>query len=488
MSESSKSGKVLTLTISNGLNVLINFLTLPYLLRTLSLEDYGTYGQVIMIIGILQGIFTYGLNQVSTIYLAKPDYSPHDVFHTLTKATAVMAFLSVLVMAVLTPSISAAFKNEKLTGFMFLSLINLFGQVPLPVFMSVLVFFNKVKSVAFITVVMNVLKVAVMLLSIQFFKSVSYLMSGLSLVSVLHLALLYLYVPSGIRRGGSFRKGLVRTFFNMSTPLVLAALVERSLIYVDGLMISVFLGTAEYAYYRAGAVEVPFVAGLYGAVATIVMPEVSRLFVSGKLREIIRLKRTAISATAFFVYPVLIYLVFFSGPLMSLYLSSNYATSVLVFAIFNLSLLIRINDYQDVLIVSGNSRYIFFSVIFSSVLNIGLNYMLIRYFGIAGSAMAFIISLFVFACLLARKSFGVLNCSANDIFDFKHKLIVIVLSSAIAALIYCLNDRFFRDVWFIVAAAPLYAVTLFYIGIRMKLLPATLLSDLKNKVTKSIYK
>jgi hypothetical protein len=76
----SKSAKVLVLTIGNGINILINFLTLPYLVRSLSFEDYGSYGQVIMIISLLQGIFTFNLNQIATVHFSHGKYSPIEVF------------------------------------------------------------------------------------------------------------------------------------------------------------------------------------------------------------------------------------------------------------------------------------------------------------------------------------------------------------------------------------------------------------------------
>ena len=67
--QSNRSFKVIIVAIGNGINVLINFLTLPYLVRSLSFDDYGTYGQVLMIITILQGFFTYNLNQIANLKL-----------------------------------------------------------------------------------------------------------------------------------------------------------------------------------------------------------------------------------------------------------------------------------------------------------------------------------------------------------------------------------------------------------------------------------
>ena len=76
--------------------------------------------------------------------------------------------------------------------------------------------------------------------------------------------------------------------FVMASPLAISSLIEKSLVYLDGVMVSAMLTTTAYAFYRAGAVEVPFVAGLYGSVTAIVMPEIAKLFSDNNLKEIIK--------------------------------------------------------------------------------------------------------------------------------------------------------------------------------------------------------
>jgi len=367
---------------------------------------------------------------------------------------------------------------------MLFSLVNLFGQVPIPIFMSVLVFYNRVQDTALLTVLSNLAKIAVMFIAIKGIGSVGTLMIGLSIISVLQCLAYYLLIPAEIRKGGIYNQLLTRALFTMATPLVLSALVEKSLVYLDGIMISAMLDTANYAFYRAGAVEVPFIATLYGAVATIVMPEVARLFHAGNFNEIIRLKRTAISGTAFFVYPVLVYLLFFSKPLMVFYLTDVYTARALIFAIFNLSLLIRINDYQDVLVISGNSRFIFFAVLTSSVVNLMLNALLIYFHGINGSAMAFIVSLFLFAGILAWKSTKILSCTLNQLFDFRQKGMLLMVSAIAAFCIQILLDACAGDVLFVIFVSPVYAMVVMAIGWKLGLSPSSLKTQIASRFLK----
>ncbi|MFN8153658.1 MAG: oligosaccharide flippase family protein [Bacteroidia bacterium] len=477
-----RSTKVLILTLGNGLNVLINFLTLPYLVRSLSYVEYGSYGQVLLLVGIIQGIFSFNLNQVANIFFSDERYRAPDVFATLTRLTILLGIGGMLFMYLLSPVFVYLFDNRLLDRLVFLSLLNLFAQIPIPIFMAVLVYWGKVKSMTMILVLSNIVKVIAMLIAIQLYHSLDLLMMALSVVSILQMVAFYLSIPATIRRNGGFQSDMSRRFFKLASPLAISSLIERSLFYIDGMVISSLLGTTAFALYRAGAIEVPFIATLYGAVATIVMPEVARSFAERNYSEIIRLKRVAISTTVFMVYPVLLFLLFFSGPLVSAYLSQKYVESVLVFSIFNLSLFIRVNDFQDVIIVSGNGRYIFFSVAFTTVLNLLLNYILISGFGIAGGAASFIISLFVFAGLLTRKSLQIMKCRFVDLVDIKLIGKILLVSAALACALFLIYTFLLPYLAFIIIVAPLYAATVFLIGVKWKLADERLLNFVLMKV------
>lgn len=483
---SNKPGKVLILTIGNGINILINFLTLPFLVRTLSYLDYGSYGQVLIVISLLQGIFTFSLNQISNIYLARNEQPAQVVFSTIMRTGFMLSLLGGALMLLTVPLIAKSFENVGLNQLLYLSVINLIGQIPVPILLSVLIFYGKVKHSTSTLIITNILKILVMFVSIYYFNSVKVMMMGLSIVSVIQAIILFAYIPKELRTLKHFDKSLSKEIFTVAAPLAITSIIEKSVLYIDGVMISSMLNTTDYAVYRAGAIEVPFIASLYGSVAAIVMPEVARYFTGRNNDEILRLKRKVISSTAFFVYPVLIFLLFFSGPIVTFYLSEKYAASAIVFAIFNLSLLIRVNDYQDIIVVSGNSKFIFYSIFTLAFFNIFLNYLLISAFGIVGSAIAFIAHLFLFAGLLTYKTLDVMSCKLNDLFDVK-KLAGIVLLSLILILPVWLSYKFFiNSVFFILAASPFYLLGFAVIGIKFELVEQSLYDQFVGRFVKLI--
>lgn len=479
---SAKSMKVLILTIGNGINILINFLTLPFLVRSLSYSDYGSYGQALIVIGFLQGIFTFNLNQVANIYLAKKEYSPRLVFSSLMRSTFFLSVISMLILAATTPLISASFQNDMLTKMLLLSLLNLAAQVPAPILLSVLIFHEKVKRASIILILTNILKVVSMLFAIKILHSINYLMGFLSIVSVIQIIAFYFAVPKEFRTLKLKDKNLAKGYLSMATPLAISSIVERSVVYIDGIMISTMLTTTNYALYRAGAIEVPFVASLYGSVAAIVMPEVAKLFVDKKISDILQLKKKVIAGTVFFVYPVLIFLLLFSAPIVTFYLSEKYSQSALVFAIFNLSLFIRINDYQDVIIIAGKTKFIFKVITTMILFNLFLNFTLIKIFGIEGSALAFILFLFIYAGILTWKTCKLLNCRFTDLFNMDVIVRILLLSLATALPLWIIRHYFISNVWFIIGSAPIYLMFVYSIGMRFNLIENELLTKMSMRI------
>ena len=62
-------------------------------------------------------------------------------------------------------------------------------------------------------------------------------------------------------------------------------------------MISNMLSVEDYAIYRNGAFEVPFIATLYGSIGAIVLQDVARLWNSKRNVDILELKKDVISNT-----------------------------------------------------------------------------------------------------------------------------------------------------------------------------------------------
>jgi O-antigen/teichoic acid export membrane protein len=348
------------------------------------------------------------------------------------------------------------------------------------VFFSVAVFFHEVRKATIVTVTTNLLRLGTLFFVIHYFPSLQLIFWALNAVALIQALAMYSAVPASVKSGFSFDRHIFKRVTEISGPLMLSGVVDRSVVYVDGIIISAMLTTKDFAIYRAGAFEVPFISSLYGSVAFIVIPEVAKLINKGKFDEIANLKRKAITSTAFIVYPILVFLLFFCKPLLTFYISDKYLGSAAVFAIFSLALLVRVNDYQDILISSGNGKTIFRTTSIMFFVNLTLNLVLIRFMGPVGGALSYIIWLFLYAFVLSLKSASTIHKSVFDFFDLK-KLGLILLVSILFSLGVLAVYSVWNNVFLLMFLGIIYAISVYFTLYKMEVIDKLMVNNFLTK-------
>lgn len=460
-------------------NALTNVLLVPYLARAMSSESYGTYGQVLMVCGIFQVIFSFGFSKLI--------YNQLNTFNERKSEAVLNTFIGALILALIgsfilfsTSFYIASFLNNPqlafyLKLFAFSILFGLLSQI----ITSILNHFNRVKEISLITIINNLLRVLIIFLAIQIFQSLALVFWGLLLLSILQFIALWWISPISLIKG-KVDFYLVGKIVKSGLPLGLSGVTTLLIVQTDGLMISKMLDTASYAIYRMGAITIPFLFVIYSSVITITMPEVTKMFHNEKIKELLNFKRKASLSVAALVYPILIFMLIFSEDIIRIYLGKQYEGSRLVFVIYNLLLFLRINDYRDILIVGGNTSSLFYADLIVFFLNIGLNYILIKSLGIEGAAIASIASFYLLSFTLLYLTKLKLKVGIGAFFNFK-KLFQLILISSTIGLICIIIHSYLKATWWLIPIAFFYFVTTYLIVIRFKVIPKKQIEEILER-------
>jgi|SRR5690554_683164 len=424
--------KVSTLTFGRGLNILINFLFLPYMARMLSYDDYGTYGQVLLVVSFASAFLTFGLPQILYVYLSKEEADKKQTFSSNTLTLLIFGIIGAVVLVSFSGYISSWLENPRISFLLKIFSWSLVFQIPYESIVSWLIYNGKVKVVALLSVFSNLLKVLLVVVVVQLFESVELVFYSI-LITVIAQFVVAIYI---VRSKLVFNIKVNTTVQQIKDgfPLGLTALFGTGILYIDGIMISNMLGVESYAIYRNGAIEVPFVSTIYASIAAIILPEVSKLFGKNRLNDIIVLKKRVIMNSIALIYPVLVFMLFYSNDFIVLYLGERYEASAIIFAIFNLTLLLRVNSYSDVLISANKGKLILIIYLIAFVVNIGLNYLLINELGRVGAAISTVGSIFLLAIVQLFFTVKLLNTSIFKLFSM-YKIIEILLVSLVVVLL-----------------------------------------------------
>ncbi|NNC84338.1 MAG: polysaccharide biosynthesis protein [Flavobacteriales bacterium] len=420
--------KIITVLIGQGLNALISFLMMPYLARSLTKVDYANYGQTLLVVASAIAILAAGFNKSLFVFLAD---EKRDKDRTVSGNLMVGIGLSVLLSVLIyfsAEAIAAWFGNMDLVQYIRIYCWTCPFIIPYYALNSLLVFSDKVKESTQIAVISNLIKVSGLFVAIQFYASLTYVFYVLVAVGLLQFiwTLGTSYSLWSVKMKGAWKLGIGQ--LRIGLPLGLSAVMGLLITKMDGLMISTLMSQEAYAEFRNGAWEIPLIGTLYASISTIILPEVAKLYSSKNFTEIVRLKSLAIVNTAMVTVPILVFLLVNSKVLVISLFSSSYEASWPVFAIFNLTLLIRINDYSDILVSSAKTRFISYFYAISLSLNVILNLVFIHFWGIYGAAAATVLSIAVLAILQARKSIDILSTGFAELFRPAEILKVMLLS------------------------------------------------------------
>jgi len=459
--------KIGILSLGQGINILVNILFLPYMARVLDYSDYGSYGQVILIVSFVGAVLTFGLPKILYVYLYERDRNEKSVLTSNLLAAFILGGIGTLFLLCTSSYFSTWLDNVALESLIVIYAVSLLFSIPYQSINSYFIFTNRVKTSVALIVFTNLIKVVLVVMAIQFYSSVYLALAGI-LASQLLQFLLGVYL---IRKSIDFKlnRSLIFDQVKKGFPLGLTGLLGTAILYTDGLMVSRFNGVESYAIYRNGAIEVPFIASIYGAISTIVLPEITKLYSKRDFKEIINLKKKVIMNTMMLTYPILIFLIFNSSDLIVAYLGSKYEASSIIFLVFNFTLLVRINDYGDILIAANKGRTMLYFYLIALSVNIILNYFLIQWIGGVGAAISTVFSVFLLAFLQLNKSLSIIKSKITELIIFKNFALLTLSSLILAFSINFVVSYFFESqlklIVFFLTFFPIIYIFLFKKGL-----------------------
>lgn len=445
-------------------NALVNIVMVPYLARALKVEEYGTYGQVLLVLGIFKVLFSFGIVKLVYRELSKEDNDYSAVYNILI-ASFIVGVLGVVVLHFSANSVADYLDNPPLGSLLKLYGLSIVFGLITEATISCLNYFHQVKSISILTILSNLARVSVIFISVQYYRSLEYLFIGLCVVEFLYLLSCLYFLPKRVfNQKVNFNE--IIDILKKGLPLSLAGITTTLLVQTDGVMVSKILSTEDYAIYRMGAVPIPFLFLIYSSMITITMADVTKLFKTNDLSSIVKLKKRASTSAALLIYPLLVFLLVFSSYFISIYLGKNYLASQSIFMIYNLILFLRINDFRDVSILSGKTKYIFFCDLSVFILNIILNYIFINMIGAMGAAIASIISYYTLAMVLQIQSNKILNTTFLKTFDLK-KLFLIAFTSLVFSMLLYVVFVNFTNIYVFLFMSFFYMIVIYWVILKV---------------------
>lgn len=477
--------QAVALIFANGINFLVNFVTSPFLARKLSYADNGTFGQINLLNGYLTVLFGLGIVSIINLLLVEYKNNENKVLNANFWIQLGMGLACAFSVYIFSQSIAKLFNNENLSEYLILYLPSTIFIILTNGFIYYYVHFDKAESLSYITVGLNLIRVIAIYYAVNILNSLYYTIILINVVNMVGFFTYTFFMRKWFFPLSFPQLSVVKYIIKLGYPYLGLSIIGYSILNINGVVVSNLLGVEKFAIYRNGALEIPFVATLYTSVAAVTMPRMVEYIKNGNNLLALKLKRNTSLAVALMIYPLVFFCIFNGQELIELYLGDKYIESGIIFSIINIAVLIRINNYSDILTIKKKPLKVIYPNIYTLVISLLLVFPMVKFFGIEGPAISYVLSILLLSIFLILNSAKELEASFFDYFDFK-KLAII---SAVCIFYALISSLFMNtNIVTIITLGVLYTIFVYLTLWKLKLIDADLLPESVNRLISKVVK
>lgn len=431
MSIKSNKSKVVSLSLSKAAILAANLIAGMVFARKMPVKDYGTYLQTFLSYDLAVPILTLGIP--SSIYYFLSDSN-------IKSKRIVLECLLILIISSLVFSLFIYFGGAKLMSLRFdnIELINTLKWVsfyplftfPVLLASSVWVSIGKVKFNALYSFIIGFSLAILLVLTTTYSGSYNLPIIARVLLSVLFFPVSIYYLFKFLPGKWEFpRLKSIISIIKFSIPIGLASILGTLTIQLSGFIVSFLTSPEEFAIYSNGAKEVPFIGIVTGSISVVILSEMSKEIKQNNHQLALNLFKKAAYMSSIFLFPIMLFLLVFSESFIKILYSDSYKLSVIPFRIYLLIIPARIAFYGSAFIALGRSNIILFRSIVDLIVTGLLCYFLTSLFGINGSALALIITVYAWSIPYNLYTLSaIFKVSFMYMLPFKKLFIVFIIS------------------------------------------------------------
>lgn len=443
MKNSSIGVDAVKVTTSKMTVMIISLLSAMLLSRFRSLEEYGTYSQMLLIVNLVTTFLMFGLPNSINYFLALAE-TPEEKHNFLGVYYTFNTLLSIIVGIVLVsaaPFIVEYFKNQLLRDFIYVLAIYPWTQIIMSSVENILIVAKKT-TIIIVYRLTNSLALLLIILIVQLFNfDFQIYMLLFVIVQVLFTIVVYIIVKNVYGKlTVLIDPRLIRKMLVFSIPIGLASMTGILNVQLDKLMIGRLLDTAQLAIYANASTELP-VSIVATSLTAVLLPQMVRLVKDGEDQKAINIWGNSIILSYMFICFVATGLFTFAPEVMRILYSQKYLSGVPVFRVYIILLLLRCTYFGMILTAKGKTKFIFYSSIMSLVLNAVLVYPLYMCLGFIGPAVATFLSQLLINLIQLIFTSYLTKIIFSKIFPWKNLFIITIANFGLGALFYFIKNN-----------------------------------------------
>lgn len=430
------------LTISKIISGLVQIFVTMILSKYRSLQEYGTYTQMLLVINLVTSIIMLGLPNSVSFFLgrSKEHKERKDFLSVYFTLNTILTIVAGLVLVSSISLMKSYFHNDSIGLYWYFLAFFPWATVTSSAMENLAVSTQNTKILIPLKLFHSFLAISIALLckflnvSFQLYI-VFYLICECTFAFCVYV--LAAIVGKGIKP--YFDWGLLKRIFSFSLPIGLAAAVGTLNAEIDKFMLGYFLTTEDVAIYANAAKELPITVVPISITAAL-LPRLSKLFKTETYSEGINLWGRGIILSLTIVSTFAFGCFVFSHDVIRFLYGDKYLSGDLIFKTFCILLIFRATYWGLILNTSGKTKFILYSSLISLLLNVALNFLMFKLWGMVGCAVASLLSTVLISFLQLFYTCKIIKISPLKIWPWKKIMIILFINFVFAIFFYRLKE------------------------------------------------
>ena len=424
--------------------ITLGFVVTRLLSEYLSVYDYGTYSQAMLIVSTVNTITILGMiDGVNYFYCSEHNIERRESYiATIFTFQCIVSTVAGLLVLILSAPICGYFENPDLKRLLIFS-------ATLPLFINLLsmmqvlvVSIGKAKMIAIRNLLVSVIRLAIVVVVVLSVPGVEIVM-----LTTLILDVLQVFIFAGVLRKNhcpilwkridfSLWKRIVAYCIPMGVFTAISALNRD----MDKYMISLVTDTETLAIYANASKILPFDI-IMSSFCTVLIPQITRQIANGEKERAAEMYRLFLEIS-YMTTAILCCAALAASPqLMKLLYSNKYEAGLGVFRIYILVDLLRFTNMTLVLSAAGKTKKLMMLSIGSLAMNAIMNILLYYIFGIEGPAIATLLTTVALGTCILWSGARELDTYIWNLFDVKRLLLFGMESLALTWILHKLQQK-----------------------------------------------
>jgi O-antigen/teichoic acid export membrane protein len=428
------------LVTANIVKFAIGIIMPMILVRMLTVSDYGSYQQMVLVSNVAVAVLTFGL-PTSVFYFNS--HGGRDGLPTLIVQTSALllaggAIASAAIFFGAAP-LARLMNNPGMTHLLAIYGLSVGFVVASEHSLSFLIALNRYRLAVVFESAEAMVRVLLLLAPLWLGWGFPGLIGGILAYSALRFGVrtAYLFLRSGVSFRGLGGQWFVGRQLSYSLPIAIMLLVTMTGGTFNRALLAASFTPADYAVFAVGSVVLPVASIFQASVANVLRAELPALVRDGRLTEVVRIVRESSRKLAIIILPSFVFVLVHSYEFITVLFTNTYERSVNVFRISVLELPLDMLILSAIPQICGKTRANMYINFAATAFLIGSSFGLIKGVGFYGAPLAGIATQYFAVTLFIIVDLRLLRTTLWKLVPFP-QILRVLAASAVGALASCL--------------------------------------------------